>query len=126
MAEANHRLQHAPASDQLRATMSRAVVVLAQQRAVKEAKAQLRDRGLKPQHYSHREIVALAEEYLAQHREELIKEAKETILRWQAGGMFGPRGGASLQDPDREGREAPSSWLRRERKTGSERGPKKI
>ena len=100
--------------------MSRAVVILAQQRAVKEAKAQLRDRGLKPQHYSHREIVALAEEYLAQHREELIKEAKETILRWQAGGMFGPRGGASLQDPDREGREAPSSWLRRERKYASQ------
>ena len=95
-------------------------MILAQQRAVKEAKAQLRDRGLKPQHYSHREIVALAEEYLAQHREELIKEAKETILRWQAGGMFGPRGGASLQDPDREGREAPSSWLRRERKYASQ------
>ena len=37
-----------------------------------------------------REIVAIAEEYLAEHPE-LIAEAKETALRWAAKGFFGKR-----------------------------------
>lgn len=39
-----------------------------------------------------REITALAEAYLAGHPE-LIAAAKETVLQWQAEGVFGPRGG---------------------------------
>src|ERR1700730_11390708 len=41
MDEAIHRLQQAPASDQLRASMARATRVVAQQAAVKEVKRQL-------------------------------------------------------------------------------------
>ena len=40
-------------------------------------------------------IVAAANEYLANHSE-LIAEAKETVLRWHAEGVFGPRGGIRL------------------------------
>ena len=46
----------------------------------------------KPQHFAMREIVALAKEYLAGHRAELIAEAKEIVERWRAEGVFGPRG----------------------------------
>jgi hypothetical protein len=38
------------------------------------------------------EIVAAANDYLPGHPE-LIAEAKATVLRWHAEGMFGPRGG---------------------------------
>jgi hypothetical protein len=40
-------------------------------------------------------IVAAADEYLAKHPE-LIAEAKETVLRWQAEGMFGKRGPSEI------------------------------
>ena len=91
MDEATHTLQQAPNQAQLRA-MSVAVAVLARQRAIKDTKQQLRSQGLKPSHYAHREIAAAAEEYLATHPE-LIAEAKATVIRWQAEGVFGTRGG---------------------------------
>jgi 7-keto-8-aminopelargonate synthetase-like enzyme len=47
---------------------------------------------LRPQYMARGEIVVVANDYLANHPE-LVAEAKETVLRWCAEGMFGPRGG---------------------------------
>jgi hypothetical protein len=72
--------------------MSAAVMSLARQRAIKAVTQRIRDQGHKPQYMARSEIVAAANEYLANHRE-LIVEAKVTVLRWHAEGMFRPRGG---------------------------------
>jgi hypothetical protein len=72
--------------------MSRAVMVLARQRAIKGAKLKYQRQGLKVQRMTRKEIVAAGDVYLANHPE-LIAEAKETELRWHAEGMFGKRGG---------------------------------
>jgi hypothetical protein len=77
----------------LRASMGMAVNVLARQAAIKATKRQLQAQGLKPTHFSHRDLVIRAEQYLAEHREELIAEAREIVARWQAAGVFGKRGG---------------------------------
>ena len=42
-------------------------------------------------HVPHREIVAAANVYLRDHREELITEAKEVVERWAREGFFGKR-----------------------------------
>ena len=91
MDEADHRLSQSTTPAQER-TMGRAVMVLARQKAIKAVKRQIRDRGLKPQYMALREILVVANDYLANHPE-LVAEAKETVLRWHAEGMFGPRGG---------------------------------
>jgi hypothetical protein len=87
MAEATQRLHQA----QVRASMGMAVKVLARQAAIKATKRQLQAQGLKPTHFSHRDLVIRAEQYLAEHREELIAEAREIVARWQAEGFFGKR-----------------------------------
>jgi hypothetical protein len=92
MDEATHTLKQAPNQAQLR-TMSVAVMVLARRSAIKAVKRQFQAKGVKLQRMAHREIVAAANDYLAEHRAELIAEAKETVLRWQADGVFGKRGG---------------------------------
>jgi len=61
-----------------------AVAVLARQAAIKATKAELRAKGLKLSNFTHRDIVVLAEEYLAEHREELVAEAIVIAERWQA------------------------------------------
>jgi len=71
-------------------------MVLARQRAVKGAKRQFQAQGLKPQRMAWKEIAAAGDVYLANHRE-LIAEAKETVLRWYAEGMFAPRGGIRIR-----------------------------
>jgi hypothetical protein len=76
---------------QLRASMSLATNTLARQAALKEAKRQLSAQGLRPSQFSHRELVIRAEAYLADHREELIADAKEIVARWQREGFFGRR-----------------------------------
>ena len=91
MIEATRILQQAPTPAQAQA-MSAAVMALARHRAIKAVKREIRDRGLKPQYMALREIVVAADEYLP-HHPELIAEAKETVLRWHAEGMFGKRGG---------------------------------
>jgi hypothetical protein len=91
MDEADHRLPQSTTPAQAR-TMGRVVMALARQRAIKAVKQQIRDRGLRPQYMSLREIVVAADEYLP-HHPELIAEAKEVVDRWHAEGMFGPRGG---------------------------------
>jgi hypothetical protein len=66
-----------------------AVMILARRGAFKIAEQQLRDRGLKPQRMARKEIVALADEYLAERRAQLIAEAAERVARLQAEGFFG-------------------------------------
>ena len=92
MAEANHSLHHA----YLRARIGVAVMTLARQRAIARVKEQLRAKGLKVAHFTHREIVVAAEEYLAEHPE-LIAEAKPIVLRWFAEGVFGKRAAQSVR-----------------------------
>jgi hypothetical protein len=73
MVEANHSLQQA----QLHARMSRAVIVLARQRAIAAVKREIQRQGRRNQ-IAHGEIVVLAKEYLEEHPE-LIDEAKPII-----------------------------------------------
>ena len=79
------------AQAQLRASMGMAVNVLARQAALKAAKAKLQAQGFRPSHFSHRDLVIRAEAYLADHREELVAEAKEIVERWRVEGFFGKR-----------------------------------
>jgi hypothetical protein len=83
MAEANHSVQQA----QVRVTMSAAVMTLAKQRAIKAAKDELQALGLRPTHIPHRDIVLAANAYLAEHRAELVAEAKQIVDRWRAEGL---------------------------------------
>jgi hypothetical protein len=92
MVEANTSLQQTPTPAQAQ-TMSRAVVVLALRSAKEAVKLKLRAQGLKLAQFSGRDITVSAEEYLAEHRAQLIHEAREIVDRWNAQGMFGPRGG---------------------------------
>jgi hypothetical protein len=73
----------------LRTTLGAATITLARQSAIKATKAELRAQGLRPTHMPHRDIVVLADAYLANHRDELVAEAKEIVKRWQAEGFFG-------------------------------------
>jgi hypothetical protein len=59
-----------------------AVMTLARMRAKKAVLFELRAQGLKPQHFSAREIAVLTEYYLNQHRAELMGEAAEAIATW--------------------------------------------
>jgi hypothetical protein len=64
-----------------------ATMTLARQAALKAAKRQLSAQGLRPTHFSHRELVVRADAYLDQHREELIAEATQIVDHWQAEGF---------------------------------------
>jgi hypothetical protein len=59
-----------------------AVIVLALLRAKKVVKANIRARGQRLADFSAREIALLAEDYLAQHRQELVAEAEHAIATW--------------------------------------------
>jgi glutamate racemase len=67
------RLQQAPAVSQVqRQTMSRAVMVLARRAAIKEVKVAIQRQGRrKVWQIAYREIVAIAEDYLAANRAKL-------------------------------------------------------
>jgi hypothetical protein len=56
-----------------------AVAVLAHQRAKRLVQASIRAKGQRLSDFSAREIALLAEDYLAQHRQELIAEAENVI-----------------------------------------------
>jgi hypothetical protein len=75
----------------LAASMGMAVNVLALQRAMNLTKRQLQAQGRRPTHFSHRELTLQAEACLAEHRAELIADAREIVARWQAEGFFGKR-----------------------------------
>jgi hypothetical protein len=93
MAEANHSLQQIPPfALQQRPT-------LAQLRARNAVKEEMRKQGLKPSHYSAREITGWAIVYLDEHPElipEAIANARAMILR----GDLGKRGQRALLNTD--------------------------
>ena len=80
-----------------RSVMTRAVRVLAQQRAIKEVKAAIQREGkVKLSQVLHRDIVSMAEARViadVPYRERLIADAKRVVEQWHADGVFGPRGG---------------------------------
>jgi hypothetical protein len=91
---------------------ARAVAALVQRSAVEATKHELRAKGIKPQHMPMREIVAMAKDYIAQHRAELIAEARPIVDRWTEEGFFGKRAARSVRNvpklrtlDDREQRE---------------------
>ena len=59
-----------------------AVMTLARMRAKKSVLLALRAQGLKPQHFSAREIAVLTVYYLNQHGAELMGESAEVIATW--------------------------------------------
>src|SRR5215468_7809621 len=59
-----------------------AVMTLARMRAKKSVLLALRAQGLRPQHFSAREISVLTDYYLNQHRARLMTEAAEAIATW--------------------------------------------
>jgi hypothetical protein len=59
-----------------------AVMTLARMRAKKAVLLALRAQGLKPQDFSAREIGALTDYYVNQHRSRLMAEAAEAIATW--------------------------------------------
>jgi hypothetical protein len=59
-----------------------AVLTLAMQRAKKAVQASIRAKGQRIADFSAREITLLAEDYLAQHREQLRAEAEHAIATW--------------------------------------------
>jgi hypothetical protein len=63
---------------QLRTRLHCAAITIALQRAMNLTKHKLRAQGYKVNHFPHRELKVRAEQYLAQHREELIAEARVT------------------------------------------------
>jgi hypothetical protein len=82
--------------DQAQARITTAAVVLAQLRARKTIKDQLRKQGIKTTALSAREISMAAHEYLREHREELMPDAIEAVERWTADGVFGKRAQRAL------------------------------
>jgi hypothetical protein len=59
-----------------------AVMTLARMQAKRAVLLALRAEGLKPQHFSAREIAVLADYYLNHHRARLMAEAAEAIATW--------------------------------------------
>jgi hypothetical protein len=59
-----------------------AVLALARLRARQRVKDQIRAKGLKPQHYSARQIADLADEYVKGHLEELVTRATVDVAAW--------------------------------------------
>jgi hypothetical protein len=102
--EATHRLQQAPEpnhAQRLAERQAHAVAVLVRRSAVEATKRELRAKGLKPQHFAMREIVAMAEARLlvdAAHRAKLIAEARKVVDRWTAEGFFGKRASAAAHN----------------------------
>jgi hypothetical protein len=97
MTEASHSLQQA----KLLVSMSNATRTLALQRAMWATKRQLQAQGLKVNFFPHRELVSRAEQYLAQHREELIAEASAMVEQWHLEGFFGKRAKLTTFDQHR-------------------------
>jgi hypothetical protein len=51
-------------------------------KAKKAVKHRLQAQGLKLTHYSAKDIIILAEQYMAQHLEQLINEATASVATW--------------------------------------------
>ena len=72
-----------------------AAAILAQIQARKATKAEMQKLGLKPAHYSAREISVWAEVYLPEHPE-LIAQARPVVERLILAGEFGKRAQRAL------------------------------
>jgi hypothetical protein len=59
-----------------------AVLALCRLRARQRVKDQIRAKGLKPQHYTARQIADLADEYVKGHLEELVTRATADVASW--------------------------------------------
>ena len=95
MIETNASVHQADRQAQLRARLSQAAITLARQQAEKAVKRQVQAEGRrKLSQIAHREIVALARDYLAEHPE-LIPEARPIIEQWRVEGFFGKRAALS-------------------------------
>ena len=98
MIETNASVHQADRQAQLRARLSQAAITLARQQAEKAVKRQVQAEGRrKLSQIAHREIVALARDYLAEHPE-LIPEARPIIEQWRVEGFFGKRAALSVQN----------------------------
>jgi hypothetical protein len=75
------------------------VITIAHSRARDAVKRQLRDRGLKPSHFSAKQISILAEEYLAVNGAELLADAVILVERLRAEGYLGKRAQAVRNVP---------------------------
>jgi hypothetical protein len=75
----------------LRARMITSACTIAHHRATEAVKQALRERGLRPQQYSHRGLGLLATEYAKRHGDYLINDATTTVERWRTEGFFGKR-----------------------------------
>jgi hypothetical protein len=87
MTEATHTLQLA----QLRARLRHAAYTISLQAALKATKRRLQSQGLRVNQIPMRDLRALAEAYLAQHREALLADASELVEQWRLEGFFGKR-----------------------------------
>jgi hypothetical protein len=72
--------------------------VLAQLRARQAVKRELQAQGLKVTHYSARDISVLANQYLAEHRTELIPEAIASARAMILGGVLGKRAAKAFKE----------------------------
>jgi hypothetical protein len=68
-----------------------AVITLAIHKARRIVQDQIRARGEKVSHYAAKDITLLAEQYLNEHRHELIREAWVRVQAMTAEGFFGKR-----------------------------------
>ena len=73
-----------------RAKQGQAIALLAKRAAINATKRGLKAQGL-TRPLPPRDILPLANAYLAAHREELISEAKAVVERWAREGFFGKR-----------------------------------
>jgi hypothetical protein len=76
---------------QLRTRLHCAARTLALQAALNATKLRLRAKGFRVSDFTRKELVAHAEIYLADHREELIANAKIVVAGWAASGVLGKR-----------------------------------
>jgi hypothetical protein len=81
MAEATRSLSPKRAAERLRKLRS-AIRTMVLYKAKKTVKLRLQSEGLKVSHYSAKEIVELAEQYIAKHLEELVNEATASVCAW--------------------------------------------
>jgi hypothetical protein len=63
----------------------------ARQVAMNAAKRRLQAEGLRVSAFTHRELAVKAEAYFADHRVELLAEAKADVEQWRRKGVFGKR-----------------------------------
>jgi hypothetical protein len=90
---AEHRLPQIPTI-----SITTASVILAQLRARQHVKRQLQAKGEKVTHYSARDISVLANQYLADHRAELIPPAIEQARAMILSGAMGKRAATAFKE----------------------------